>query len=88
MGGAAIADEPERGVVDHTGQVFGNPGLYIADGALFPRASGIPPAMTIAALAERQASLLNQPTPAPPTRPGKRFSAKASPGKDRLERED
>lgn len=58
FGGAAIADGPEEGVVDHTGQVFGNPGLYIADGSLLPRAPGLPPAMTIAALAERQAVLI------------------------------
>ena len=58
FGGAAIAGGPEEGVVDHTGQVFGNPGLYVADGSLFPRAPGLPPAMTIAALAERQAELI------------------------------
>lgn len=60
FGGAAIANGPDDGVVDHTGQVFGNPGLYVADGALFPHAPGLPPAMTIAALAERQAALIGQ----------------------------
>jgi len=60
FGGAAIANGPHDGVVDHTGQVFGNPGLYVADGALFPRAPGLPPAMTIAALAERQAAPIGQ----------------------------
>lgn len=60
FGGASIGDGPEEGVVDHTGQVFGNPGLYVADGSLFPRAPGLPPAMTIAALAERQAALISE----------------------------
>lgn len=53
-----MATPPDDGVVDHTGQVFGSPGLYVADGALYPMAPGIPPSMTIAALAERQAKLL------------------------------
>ena len=39
FGGAAIADGPEEGVVDHTGQVFGNPGPYLADGSLLPTRS-------------------------------------------------
>jgi len=56
LGGAAIASGPERGVVDHTGQVFGHPGLYVADGSLYPAAPGLPPSMTIAALAERIAT--------------------------------
>jgi choline dehydrogenase-like flavoprotein len=30
-------------VVDHTGQVFGHPGLYVADGSLYPAAPGVPP---------------------------------------------
>lgn len=60
LGGASIAKNPEDGVVDHTGQVFGNPGLYIADGSLYPHAPGWPPTMTIAALAERQADLITR----------------------------
>ena len=58
LGGAALAASPVDGVVDHTGQVFGHPGLYIADGSLYPQAPGLPPSMTIAALAERQAALM------------------------------
>jgi cholesterol oxidase len=56
--GASIGRTEAGGVVDHTGQVFGHPGLYVADGALYPRAPGIPPSLTIAALAERQSELL------------------------------
>jgi cholesterol oxidase len=58
LGGAAIGRHSGEGVVDHRGQVFGHPGLYVADGSLYPRAPGIPPSMTIAALAERQADLM------------------------------
>lgn len=58
VGGAAIGSSPAVGVVDHTGQVFGHPGLYVADGALYPAAPGVPPSMGIAALAERQAALM------------------------------
>jgi cholesterol oxidase len=58
MGGAAIADTPERGVVDHRGEVFGYPGLFVADGAAYPAPPGVPPSLTIAALAERQAEIV------------------------------
>jgi cholesterol oxidase len=49
---------PARGVVDHRGAVFGYPGLYVADGAIVPRPLGLNPSKTIAALAERIASLI------------------------------
>jgi cholesterol oxidase len=58
LGGAGIGNHPGDGVVDHRGEVFGHPGLYVADGSLYPRAPGLPPSMTIAALAERQAGLM------------------------------
>jgi len=58
LGGACLADSPEVGVVDQTGQVFGYPGLYVADGSLLPTPTGGPPSMTIAALAERVAERL------------------------------
>ncbi|MFV8750899.1 GMC oxidoreductase [Nannocystaceae bacterium ST9] len=58
LGGAAIGRHTGEGVVDHRGEVFGHPGLHVADGSLFPRSPGVPPSMTIAALAERQAALM------------------------------
>ena len=57
-GGCNMADDPHHGVVDHRGQVFNYPGLYVADGAIVPRAIGINPSKTIAALAERVAELM------------------------------
>lgn len=58
LGGCSIAAGPSEGVTDHKGQVFGHRGLFVADGSLYPKAPGLPPSMTIAALAERQASLM------------------------------
>ena len=39
-------------VVDYKGEVFGHPGLFVADGAIVPKAIGLNPSRTIAALAE------------------------------------
>jgi cholesterol oxidase len=58
LGGAGIGRHAGDGVVDHRGEVFGHSGLYVADGSLYPRAPGVPPSLTIAALAERQAALM------------------------------
>jgi cholesterol oxidase len=58
LGGAGIGRHAGDGVVDHRGEVFGHPGLYVADGSLYPRSPGVPPSLTIAALAERQAALM------------------------------
>jgi cholesterol oxidase len=45
-------------VVDHRGEVFGRKNLYVADGAVVPKALGLNPSKTIAALAERIAALI------------------------------
>lgn len=52
MGGAVMADSPDRGATDPFGEVYGYPGLYIADASLFPTPTGVAPSMTIAAVAE------------------------------------
>lgn len=52
LGGCAMADTPQQGVVDRKGEVFGHRGLYVIDGAMFPTAIGVNPSRTIAALAE------------------------------------
>lgn len=56
LGGCALADAPEQGVVSaqdgSRGQVFGYRGLYVADGSLMPTALGANPVATIAALSE------------------------------------
>ncbi|WP_241835328.1 GMC family oxidoreductase [Pseudofrankia asymbiotica] len=55
LGGASMGDDVESGVVDSYGEVFGHPGLYVADGAAMPGPVGANPSMTIAAFADRLA---------------------------------
>jgi cholesterol oxidase len=59
-GGACLGPSPDRGVVDHNGEVYGNSGLFIADGSALPAAAGTPPSLTIAAWAHRVADGLTQ----------------------------
>lgn len=54
-GGAHLGPDERHGVVDHTGQVYGHPGLYVADGSALPAAVGTPPSLTIAAWARHVA---------------------------------
>lgn len=58
LGGCRMADTEEEGVVDHRGEVFAYPGLYVADAAIIPFALGINPSRTIAALAERNVAIM------------------------------
>ena len=44
---------PDTSVVNHLGEVFGYPNLFVLDGAIVPEAVGVNPSRTIAALAER-----------------------------------
>lgn len=60
LGGCNMGTDATRGVVDHTGAVFGYPGLYVVDGAMVPEAIGINPSRTIAALAERSSEFIAQ----------------------------
>ncbi len=53
LGGCRLADSAERGVVSERGEVFGYPGLFVADGSVIPASIGFHPAMTIAAVCER-----------------------------------
>ena len=55
LGGAVIGSDPVRSVADPFGEVWGYPGLYIADGAAIPTALSVNPSLTISALAERVA---------------------------------
>lgn len=67
LGGCALAETPEQGVVSACegtrGQAFGYAGLYVADGSLMPTALGANPAATIAALSEWIAHEMTGETP-------------------------
>jgi cholesterol oxidase len=69
LGGCAMGRHPGEGVVDASGEVFGFPDLYVADGAVMPGPVGANPCLTIAALADRFADgILTRPrvgSPAP-----------------------
>ncbi len=53
LGGCPMGVDPRRGVVDAHGEVFGHPGLFVADGSVMPGPVGVNPSLTIAALGER-----------------------------------
>ncbi|HXA58428.1 MAG TPA: GMC oxidoreductase, partial [Streptosporangiaceae bacterium] len=58
LGGAPMGLSVNEGVCDAYGEVFGYPGLYIADGAAMPGPVGANPSLTIAALADRMCTRL------------------------------
>jgi cholesterol oxidase len=53
LGGCPMGRDANEGVVDAWGNVFGVPGLHIADGSVMPGPVGPNPSLTIAALADR-----------------------------------
>jgi cholesterol oxidase len=57
LGGASLADRPDRGVVDPYHRVFGHPGLHVIDGAAVGANLGANPSLTITAMAERAMSM-------------------------------
>ncbi|BAX91200.1 FAD-dependent oxidoreductase [Mycobacterium shigaense] len=57
LGGAAISDSPEQGVIDPYHRVYGYPTLYVVDGAAISANLGVNPSLSITAQAERAASL-------------------------------
>jgi len=58
LGGCAMGRHRGDGVVDAHGEVFGYPGLFIADGSVLPGSVGANPALTIAALADHFADCI------------------------------
>ncbi|BBZ35028.1 GMC oxidoreductase [Mycolicibacterium confluentis] len=57
LGGAAIGDSPETGVIDPYQRVYGYPTLSVMDGAAISANLGVNPSLSITAQAERAASL-------------------------------
>jgi cholesterol oxidase len=60
-GGACVGASDRDGVVDHRGEVYANPGLFIADSSALPAAVGGPPSLTVAAWAHHVADCMAQP---------------------------
>jgi cholesterol oxidase len=56
LGGAVIAPDPERGVIDARQRVFGYENLLVCDGSAIPANVGVNPSLTITALAEHAMS--------------------------------
>jgi cholesterol oxidase len=52
LGGCVIGADPQHGVVNSHGRVFGYPGLYVADGSVIPVNLNANPSLTITAVAE------------------------------------
>ena len=57
LGGAAISDSPESGVVDPYHRLWGYPGITVSDGSAVSANLGVNPSLTITAQAERAFSL-------------------------------
>jgi cholesterol oxidase len=55
MGGCVMGEDERNSVVNHCGEVWGYPNLYVADASLIPTALVVNPSLTISALAERVA---------------------------------
>jgi cholesterol oxidase len=53
LGGCPMGHTERDGVVNEWGEVFGYPGLHVADGSVMPGPVGPNPSLTIAALADR-----------------------------------
>ena len=69
IGGCAIGDSPETGVIDPYHRLYGHDGLFVVDGSSISANLGVNPSLTITAQAERAASLWpnkGQPDQRPP----------------------
>jgi cholesterol oxidase len=60
LGGCAMGESRQTGVIDASNQVFGYPGLYVIDGSMIGANLGVNPSLTITALAERAMSLIGK----------------------------
>jgi cholesterol oxidase len=61
MGGCRMSDNIESGVIDHRGEVFGYPGLYVADASIFAAPPVCAPSLSIGAMAWRISQLMIEP---------------------------
>jgi len=75
LGGAVIASDPGRGVVDAHQHVFGYENLLVCDGAAIPANVGVNPSLTITALAEHAMSHIPAAGEETPAEPAARVAA-------------
>ena len=69
IGGCAIGDSPETGVVDAYQRLYGHDGLHVVDGSALSANLGVNPSLTITAQAERAMAFWpnkGEPDPRPP----------------------
>lgn len=57
LGGAAISDSADHGVIDPYHRVWGHPGVHVVDGSAVSANLGVNPSLTITAQAERAFAL-------------------------------
>ncbi len=57
IGGCAIGDSPQTGVIDPYHRLYGYPGLHVADGSALSANLGVNPSLTITAQTERAMAL-------------------------------
>ncbi|WP_039948567.1 GMC family oxidoreductase N-terminal domain-containing protein [Leptospira fainei] len=60
LGGCHLAVDSSKGVVSTNGEVFGYPGLFVADGSVIPNSIGFHPVMTISAVSEHIAEYVSR----------------------------
>jgi len=60
MGTARMGLDPRANVCDEHGQVYGVPGLHVADTSLFPASSGVNPMISVMALAHMVGSRIGE----------------------------
>jgi choline dehydrogenase-like flavoprotein len=51
QGTCSVGADPRRSAADPRGELWGEPGVFVADASLFPTSVGVPPQVTIMALA-------------------------------------
>ena len=57
IGGCAIGDSPEHGVIDPYHRLYGHEGVHVVDGSALSANLGVNPSLSITAQAERAMSL-------------------------------
>ena len=57
IGGCAIGESPDTGVIDPYHRLYGHPGLHVVDGSTLTANLGVNPSLTITAQAERAMAL-------------------------------